>query len=195
MSPSFVNISNDCDDCITSNLTQNRNIDTISFLNVCGIFPKLQVPDFTDFIKSNSINCVVETKLNEIDVDNLVLPSGYKGKFKCRNYCSLSKSGGIGIIYRDCLNNLIQEIKTVCNFVAWFKIDKVAFGLRKHLILGVVYIPPVGSKYTNVDAFEQCQLDLVELLAHNYAFVCICGDFNARTGNEVDVIDDNIFAV
>ena len=71
VSTSFVNISNDCDDCITSNLTQNRNIDTISFLNVCGILPKLQVPDFTDFIKSNSINCVVETKLNEIDVDNL----------------------------------------------------------------------------------------------------------------------------
>ena len=86
---------------------------------------------------------MVETKLNEIDVDNLVLPSSYKGKLKCMNYCSLSKSGEIGIIYRDCSNNLIQDIKTECNFVAWFKIDKVAFGLRKHLILGVVYMHPL----------------------------------------------------
>ena len=49
VSTSFVNIANDCDDCITSNLTQNRNIDTISFFNVRGILSKLQVPDLTDY--------------------------------------------------------------------------------------------------------------------------------------------------
>ena len=58
----------------------------IALLNVCGLLIKLDVPEFNDFNKSNSISCVVETKIIYIDVDNLNMPNGYKGIFKCRQY-------------------------------------------------------------------------------------------------------------
>ena len=131
--------------------------------------------------------------MNEIDVANLILPVGYQGIFKCRHFCSLSKSGGIGIIYKECLNGFIQEVKTNSTFVSWFIINKVALGLRKDLILGVVYIPPVGSKYTSVEAFEECQLELVDLLSKNDALVCMCGDFNVRTAQLDDIVHENMF--
>ena len=94
------------DDVITlqfesdKNTTFNRLSEdlNISMLNVCGISSKLDIPVFTEFIESLTINCFVETKINYLDIDNLNLPQGYNGKFKCRKYCSKVKSGGIGII-------------------------------------------------------------------------------------------------
>ena len=106
------------------NLYQTNSTLNISLLNVCGLLSKQDVPDFIQFIQSNSINCVVETKLNEIDVANLILPVGYQAIFKCRHFCSLSKSGGIGIIYKECLNDFIQEVKTNSSFVSWFIIKR-----------------------------------------------------------------------
>ena len=80
--------------------TISTNMISISMLNVCSLPSKLDLPGFIEFIESHTINCFVETKINEIDVDNLSIPAGYKGKFKCRKYCSKVKSGGIGIIYK-----------------------------------------------------------------------------------------------
>ena len=59
---------------------------SISMLNVCSLPSKLDLPDFIEFIESHTINCFVETKINEIYVDNISIPVGYKGKFKCRKY-------------------------------------------------------------------------------------------------------------
>ena len=67
----------------------------IALLNVCGLLMKLDVPELNDLIKSNSISFIVETKINYIDVDNLNMPNGYKGIFKCKQYCSQTRSGGI----------------------------------------------------------------------------------------------------
>ena len=79
--------------------------------------------------------------------------------------------------------------------MSWYRIDKTITGLTKDLLLGVVYIPPEGSKYTNVSAFEECELELLELLSCNDALVCrpMCGDFNARTGNLCDLVENNVF--
>ena len=86
--------------------TISTKIISISMLNVCSLPSKLDLPDFIEFIESHTINSFVETKMNEIDVDKLSIPAGYKGKFKCRKYCSKVKSGGIGII----------SLSTLCNF-------------------------------------------------------------------------------
>ena len=92
---------------------------------------KLDLPDFVEFIESHTINCFVETKINEIDIDNLSIPAGYNGKFKYRKYCSKVKSGGIGIIYKGQLEEFITEIKTYSDFVSWYRIDKTITGLTK----------------------------------------------------------------
>ena len=154
------------DDVITlqsepdTNITFNRLSEdlNISMLNVCGISSKLDIPDFTEFIESHTINCFVETKINYLDIDNLKLPQGYNGKFKCRYYCSNVKSGRIGIIYKDSLETFITEITTDSEFVGWYRISKVILEIPKYVLLGVVYIPPEGSKYTKIEAFEECEL-------------------------------------
>ena len=124
---------------------------SIAMLNVCSLPSKLDLPDFIDFIESHTINCFVETKINEIDVDNISIPVGYKGKFKCRKYCSKVKSGGMGIIYKGELEEFITEIKTDSDFVSWYRIDKTITGLSKDLLLGVVYIPE--NKVQNIQTF------------------------------------------
>ena len=53
---------------------------SISMLNVCSLPSKLDLPDFIEFIESHTINCFVETKINEIYVDNISIPVGYKGE-------------------------------------------------------------------------------------------------------------------
>ena len=95
----------------------------------------------------------------------------------------------MGIIYKGQLEECTTEIKTDSDFVSWYRIDKTITGLTKDLLLGVVYIPPEGSKYTNVSAFDECESELLELLLScNDAFVCMWGDFNARTGNLRDLV-------
>ena len=130
-------------------------------LNVCGISSKLDMPDFCEFIESHISNCFVETKINYLDIDNLNLPQGYNGKYKCRNYCSKIKSGGIGIIYKDNLETFITQITTDSEFVGWYRISKGILKIPKDLLVGVVYIPPEGSKYTKIEAFEECELELM----------------------------------
>ncbi len=77
--------------------------------------------------------------------------------------------------------------------MSWYRIDKTITGLTKNVLLGVVYIPSEGSNYTNVCAFEECESEVLELPSCNDAFVCMCGDFNARTGNLCDLVESNVF--
>ena len=142
-------------------------------LNVCSLSSKLDLPDLIELIESQTINCFVETKMNEIYVDNISIPAGYKGKFKCRKYCSKVKAGGIGITYKGIVEDFITELKTDSVLCHGTESTKSITGLTKYLLLGVVYIPPKGSKYTNVDASEECESELLELLYSNDAFVCI----------------------
>ena len=136
-----------CDNIITFNTLQSESVENItlnrlsedlniSMLNVCGISSKLDIPDFTEFIESHIIYCFVETKINYLDIDNLNLPQGYNGKFKCRNDCSKIKSGGIGIIYKDNLETFITEITTDSEFVGWYRISKYILRIPKYLLFG-----------------------------------------------------------
>ena len=70
-----------------------------------------------------------------------------------------------------------------------FRIKKCVFGLSEDLLLGVVCIPPASSTYSSDEAFEECQTELTV----KDAFVCMCGDFNSRTGNVNDRVQGNVF--
>ncbi len=54
-------------------------------------------------------------------------------------------------------------------------------------------LPPEGSKYNKIEAFEECEIELLEILSCNDSFVCLCGDFNARTGGLHDELEYTIF--
>ena len=48
------------------------------------------------------------------------------------------------------------------------------------------------SQYITVYSFEECESELLKLLSCNDAFVCMCGDFNDRTGNLCDLVENNV---
>ena len=66
------------------------------------------------------------------------------------------------------------------------------FKLDQPVIFGVVYIPSEYTKYSSDEAFNEIQQEYLSLLnISNY--ICLVGDFNARTSNCDDfiILDDN----
>ena len=63
------------------------------------------------------------------------------------------------------------------------------------LLLGIVYIPPEGSKYANDNNFEDICQDLIDLSNNNKLPICLMGDSNSRTGtlSDFEAFDDDLF--
>ncbi|KAL4237930.1 hypothetical protein ACF0H5_002640 [Mactra antiquata] len=81
-----------CDNNIVSKQIDSSNL-KIGCLNVCGLEPRLNYPEFITMINQFSILCVVETKLDIYDIINVPNYSFYS-KPRTANY--KRKSGGIG---------------------------------------------------------------------------------------------------
>ena len=62
------------------------------------------------------------------------------------------------------------------------KISNVAFDLHNDIILGCVYVPPEGSKYSNSESFDEIEKELIALSKDSNMYSAIVGDFNAKTG-------------
>jgi hypothetical protein len=52
----------------------------------------------------------------------------------------------------------LSFIQSESQFVQWVKISNVAFDLQNDIILGCVYVPPEGSKYSNSESFDEIEL-------------------------------------
>jgi hypothetical protein len=94
------------------------------------------------------------------------------------------KSGGIVIIYKNKLENCLSFIQSESQFVQWVKIYNVAFDI----ILGCVYVPPEGSKYSNSESFDEIEKELIALSKDSNMYSAIVGDFNAKIGTLNDFI-------
>ena len=69
----------------------------MAFINVCGLMRKLLYPEFVDYIKMYDVVCIAETKLDDIDIVNVVIEDY---NFFCKNRISKRKSGGVGIFVK-----------------------------------------------------------------------------------------------
>ncbi len=136
----------------------------------------MKCPDFKDLICKYDVVCVTETKLDDIDVLNVVVP---KFKFIPLNRKKfVHKSGGIGVFIRHDLydDNLISILPSQFESVLLFKFSEKLFGFE--VIGGVVYFEPEGTKYANANAFELLENQLITYCDKPLFLV---GDFNART--------------
>ena len=117
-------------------------------------------------------------------------PLGYREvvfpSTKLKNVSQGRDSGGMLIWYKANLTHSIELIKKG-NFSIWFKIKKEAVSTDKDLFLCTAYIPPSESPYYNENTFTILEDEI------NYyqtqGNVLICGDLNARTGTEPDLIN------
>jgi hypothetical protein len=98
------------------------------------------------------------------------------------------KSGGIVIIHKSKLENCLSFIQRESQFVQWVIISNVAFDLQNDSILGCVFVPPEGSKYSNSESFDEIEKELIALSKDSNMYSAIVGDFNAKTGTLNDFI-------
>ena len=83
-------------------------------LNCCGLYLRLNYPEFGELICQHDFICLQETKTD--DTDQINFP-GYIFKTKNRQKFSHRKSGGIAFGYKEKLDKFITIIKNDNKFV------------------------------------------------------------------------------
>lgn len=96
-------------------------------------------------------------------------------------------SGGILVAVKRFLTPHFSLIKQTSEYI-WLKIDKNILQLDKDILLCSCYIPPKHSPYFNPDTLLNLEND-INLFKRN-SYIVLAGDFNARTGVEIDFISN-----
>lgn len=94
-------------------------------------------------------------------------------------------SGGMLIWYKSELTHCIKLIKTGAFFI-WLEINKELTLTQKNVFLCAAYIPPIESPYFKEDMFSTLEDEINHFQARGH--IVVCGDFNARTGQEPDTL-------
>lgn len=177
------------------NYCQNpkRKCLSIYSLNVCSIRSKLDIEDFTNEISKYDIVSFCETKCDNADiefVENAFKKIGFKAFLKNRHNLTCYRSGGILIALKESLLNKCKLMETKANNILILKIDKRLLNFDKHIVLFTTYIPPYGTKYSNVDLFDDLSNELLNYDSDDY-YHLICGDLNAHTNCQSDIVQFN----
>lgn len=96
----------------------NSNL-KIGSLNVCGLKPRLNYPEFIQMVENYDILCVLETKLDEFDVIDL---PNYTFLSKPRSEKSYRKSGGLGFCIHNSLKDKVEILDSNCEFIFWISL-------------------------------------------------------------------------
>ena len=167
-------------------------------LNVCGFKQKIKCPDLQKEIQYNDFVILTETKLDDIDVDNISKKLSDLGYFiftKNRSHCSTHRSGGILVAIRNTLQNYCKQIESDCTACLWFSVDKCVFGYEKDLLCGAVYLPPEGTKYSDINLFDDFEGDLLHINANKTFQVLMTGDEESLERLDIPVVrktEDNV---
>ena len=125
---------------------------------------------------------VAETKLDTTDLIDI---SGYEFISKPRQQPSLRRSGGLGLFVKAELSKYIETIQSESDYVLWVKLDKSYMQSDKHIVFGIVYVPPTQSRFLNEDEFEIFQNEITDMSC-NFDYIYLAGDWNAQTANLAD---------
>ena len=152
------------------------------------------IPEFKENLCNYSIICLCETKLDDIDnedISNQLDNLGFSVYFKNRKPISNYRSGGLCLIIKKALQDFVSIVESESKLVQWFKIDKTLTGYDKDVIVGNVYIPPVRTRYEHDVPLVEIQDEMVNFAIDN--LICLTGDFNAHTKTTRDFIVGNEF--
>ncbi|VDI64497.1 Hypothetical predicted protein [Mytilus galloprovincialis] len=69
----------------------------------------------------------------------------------------------------------------------WFQVNGKAFNLDKPVVFGVVYIPPEYTRYSSDEAVNEIEQEFLRF-SNISNYICLLGDFNARTGCDDDFV-------
>ena len=181
-------------------MTKTSATCTLSNLSFCvwnvgglisKIHNKLQDPLFIQTINKYDIIMLTETHLG---YDAQVNLSGYKYFPVCRNISKNKRHfGGLGLLIRDKIRPGVKILENKSKDFQWLKLEKNFFNLTKDIMLCLAYIIPANSNFSihsGGQVLEYIEEDVKHFLSKNNSVV-ICGDLNARTGSEVDFINND----
>lgn len=116
----------------------------------------------------------------EFDVINLIRP---------RSPRSRNRSGGLSIYIKNYIRKGGKFLEHETSDYIWLKLDKSFFGISRHIYICFLYDPPAESTYSrqfDADIFSLIEKDISK--RSKDGDIILAGDFNARTGDEPDLI-------
>ncbi len=161
-------------------------------LNVCGVKSKLRNPEFLDMLEKHDVAVLQESKTDDVDLDlleNEFTNIGYKIHLKNRFKMSTHRSGGILVAVKTELAKHVHFYASESKECLWFRISKCVLNSDKDLLVGAIYIPPEGTRYANINAFEKMDEELVRINVDERYHTCLMGDFNGFTSDQDDFVE------
>ncbi len=162
-------------------------------LNVCGLKSKFDYPEFGELISDYDCLCFQESKCD--DVDDEVLSNFFDAmgficytKHRTSHMLTRVRSGGLVLCIKKKWGDNVVYHNTHSKLVMWLS---VKFNTNQNILQGNVYIPPSGSPYAHADCFNEIDSELDNLMHNEKVNVCMCGDFNARTGGKSEFLKLN----
>jgi hypothetical protein len=144
--------------------------------------------EFENFIKNYDIVLLCETKLCDTFSDSIQIP-GYQLIPRNRKGSKIASGGVAALIKEDICENF-QPVQGNCDFALWL-MGKMA---GNDVLVGVVYIPPANTDYSDITMFDDLENDIILLTSGKECSTLLFGDFNSRTANHTDclLLDDAI---
>lgn len=167
----------------------------IGSLNLGGLMTKVPFNEFHTKMSDYDVVGFVETKLQKgdvkpVDTTTLAEHTMYHKFRKCK---SNRISGGISIAVKNGLTKYFSIVDTENEDILWCKFNPYN-GQNNCMLIGVVYISPVNSPYSNKDSFVHVERDIADKRErYPNSNICLLGDFNAHTKNVPDYFTQSLF--
>ena len=167
-----------------------ENIKLLSF-NVEGLKPKLEDPNFLEFVNNYDISILTETWKSEptkINIEGFWDYSQVRPKHKN----AIRHSGGITILARYNIRPGLKLIEDTEGFL-WFCLKKSFFKIENDIYICGAYIPPANTTAnitSKTDYFGNLEKSLLKYKSKGN--VIIMGDLNARIGNKDNTLNKKL---
>ena len=162
------------------------------FRNTNGfLYNKLHDQDFINHVKNFLIFGLIETHHTSDDIDKLQI-FGYKCFQSCRKKLKFGrKHGGLAIYVHNSILPGVCKLPLAGSETIILKLKKDFFSFSNDIMLSFSYCAPAGSSFlsrTQFDPFADLEIKLANA-AQEGDLVCF-GDFNARTGTDLDYLNN-----
>ena len=152
-------------------------------------------PTFQKIINNHDITGFTETHAN---ADTTINVPGYYTYQVCRTRHAKAKknSGGLAALVKNSLREGVSFIQSSCGDIIWIKLKKEFFAIDSDIFIGIIYIIPKNSSYTQSNNVHTWEVLEDEIWKHSSSGqVILMGDLNSRTSNLPDYIqnDDTVY--
>ena len=176
--------------CFTPNIREMSSLD-ISFWNIHGhrsqnIGNKLNDPEFLDLLEGRDIVGIGELHAEgEVSIPGFV---NVKQKIRTKKFKGPKIPGGIAVFVREEIYHLVKVVENKNEESIWIKISNEKSD-GENVYLGTFYVSPDNSKDRNRKNYDFYSAINEEVtLFSKKGLVLLQGDFNCRTGQEVDFV-------